>query len=204
MSKFKSIIFYIVSFTWGIIMSLIGLLACLGLLITGHKPHKFHERLYFQVGKSWGGVDLGPFFITDSSPTLHVKQHESGHGFQNCWWGPLMPFVVCLPSAIRYWLRECKTKKGKIIYSTIISLIFLIIGAGCFVPGIIFDILWLIIIGGLILIYFIFIFSWLFFSELPQYGDKGNYSKENKYVDYDSAWFEGQASSLGAKIYPKE
>ena len=34
--------------------------------------------------------------------------HECGHGIQNCIWGPLMIFVVCIPSATRYWYREFK------------------------------------------------------------------------------------------------
>lgn len=34
--------------------------------------------------------------------------HEAGHGLQNIVWGFLFPFVVCIPSAIRYWYRELK------------------------------------------------------------------------------------------------
>lgn len=204
MSKFKIFLFYTASFTWGIIMSLIGCFACLGLLITGHKPQKFHDRIYFQVGEHWGGVELGCFFLTDKHTSLSIKQHESGHGFQNCWWGPLMPFVVCLPSAIRYWLRECNTKRGKIIYSLILNLILLGLILGCLIPGWIFTIIPLIIIGNLIALYFVCIFSWLFFVELPKYGEKGDYGKDDKYVDYDSIWFEGQATRLGKKYYPED
>lgn len=204
MSKGKVVLFYIASFTWGIIMTLIGCFAFLGLLISGHKPHKFHDRVYFQVGKNWGGVELGCFFITDTNTTLHIKQHESGHGFQNCWLGPLMPFVVCLPSAIRYWLREFKTKKGKVIYSLLLLLVILIISLGFLVPGWLFALIPLIVIGNLIVLYFICLLSWLLFIELPQYGPKGNFDKDGKYIDYDSIWFENQASKLGAKIYPED
>ena len=40
--------------------------------------------------------------------------HESGHGIQNLLFGPLMPFVVSIPSAIRYWYREYLMKVKKI------------------------------------------------------------------------------------------
>lgn len=204
MSKSKVILFYIASFTWGILMSAIGGIVVLALLITGHKPQRFHDRIYFQVGGNWGGAEIGCFFIVGNPTSLHIKQHESGHGFQNCWWGPLMPFVVCIPSAIRYWLRECKTKKIKYIYSSILSLILLILGVGLIIPGCIFTLIPLIVVGNLIVLYFICIFSWLFFIELPKYGDSGNVGKDGKYVEYDSIWFEGQATRLGAKVYPED
>lgn len=56
---------------------------------------------------------MGPFFVTDSTPTLHTKQHESGHGIQNIMFGPLMPFIVSIPSCIRYWYREYLVRSGK-------------------------------------------------------------------------------------------
>lgn len=46
MKTIKLILFYLASFTWGAVMSVIGLLAGLALTIAGHKPHVFHGRLY--------------------------------------------------------------------------------------------------------------------------------------------------------------
>lgn len=100
---FKRLGFYILSFTWGFIMSFIGLfpivvLACM------KRIKVFHGRLYGIVGKGWGGVELGCFFLCgEDCQTEHIMAHECGHGIQNIIWGPLMPFVVCIPSAIRYW-----------------------------------------------------------------------------------------------------
>ena len=110
----KKILYWIVSLTWGGLMTFIGLIVALVLLVTGHKPYRFGYTFYFKVGKSWGGLELGGLFITDSNPSLHTLCHEHGHGLQNLWWGPLFPFVIGIPSAIRYWYREIKYyKKGK-------------------------------------------------------------------------------------------
>ena len=40
MKKFKIILFYVLSFTWGIIMSLIGAIVFLVLMCIGYKPKK--------------------------------------------------------------------------------------------------------------------------------------------------------------------
>ena len=101
----KRILFYIISFTWGGIMTAIGLVVLLVTLPFG-KFGIYHGRIYKCIGKNWGGVELGCFFLCDNSADEYILAHESGHGLQNCLWGPLMPFVICIPSAIRYWYRE--------------------------------------------------------------------------------------------------
>lgn len=98
-------LFYFLSFTWGLLMTLIGCTAALVLIIMGYKPKKWGYCYYFEVGQNWGGVELGIFFITSKNPTTHTKNHEHGHAIQNCWFGMLMPFIVSIPSAARYWYR---------------------------------------------------------------------------------------------------
>lgn len=111
MSKFK---FYLLSFTWGLPMTIIGLIVALALIIAGKKPEKYGYCLHFKVGNNWGGVSFGIVFITDKTPSEHTKMHEVGHSIQGCYWGLLMPFVIGLPSTIRYWYRELKYyRKGK-------------------------------------------------------------------------------------------
>lgn len=102
----KKIVYWFLSLTWGLPMTLIGLIIALALLITGHKPHKFGYTFYFKVGKSWGGLNLGAIFITDSTPSEHTLCHEHGHGLQNCVFGVLFPFLIGIPSVVRYWYRE--------------------------------------------------------------------------------------------------
>ena len=106
--------FYTLNLTWGIIMTAIGALVAVALLVTKHKPHVHCGCVYFEVGKpGWGGMELGLFFLCSPTASMHTKKHEVGHAVQNCKWGPAMPFVICLPSAIRWWYRKLKyTDKG--------------------------------------------------------------------------------------------
>lgn len=196
MKTIKIILFYIISFTWGILMTLFGCLCALGLLITGHKPKLFHQNIYFEVGTGWGGFEAGCFFFCCKDHDLHLMQHESGHGLQNLVLGPLMLFIVSIPSCIRYWLRECKTLKSKHIFSAIISICLIGLSLITLLINISLNSLLMIIIGSLLLIYCVIIFNWLTFKELPQYTVEFQ-------PDYDDIWFEGNASKLGAKVYPK-
>lgn len=105
-------LYYFLSCTWGIIMTLIGATVALALLVTGHKPIKNGGQIMFKVGKNWGGVSLGLVVLTSCPDSLSVTNHEFGHSFQNCWWGPLFPFVIAIPSVIRYWHRELQYRRG--------------------------------------------------------------------------------------------
>ena len=111
MNKFK---FYLLSFTWGLPMTLIGCVAAFVLRSLGYKPTKYGYCYHFEIGQRWGGINLGFFIITDDTPSEHTKAHEHGHAYQNCYWGFLFPFAVAIPSAVRYWYRELKyNRKGQ-------------------------------------------------------------------------------------------
>ena len=112
--RYNKTLFHLLSFTWGILTTLCGCIVALAMLAIGHKPHKFCDHIYFKVGKKpWGGLELGwIFFLTDCRPTEYLKRHEVGHSLQACIFGPLMPFVVSLPSIIRYWYREIRSRRG--------------------------------------------------------------------------------------------
>lgn len=109
----KKSLFYLLSFTWGLPMTLIGIIVGTILTIAGKKSEKWGACRYFKVGKNWGGVELGLIFVTDETPTKHTKNHEHGHAIQNCYFGFLMPFIVCIPSAVRYWYRKYREYIGK-------------------------------------------------------------------------------------------
>lgn len=106
-------LFYLLSFTWGLPMTLIGCVVGAILRAKGHKPKKWGYCYYFEVGENWGGVNFGPIFITNKNSTDHTKSHEHGHAFHNCRFGIFMPFVVSIPSAIRYWYMTISVKMGK-------------------------------------------------------------------------------------------
>lgn len=91
---------------------MIGFIVALVLLCAGKRPKRWGDCFYFEVGENWGGLELGIFFIANKGAGSHIKNHEHGHAVQNCWWGVLMPFVICIPSATRYWYREIRTRRG--------------------------------------------------------------------------------------------
>ena len=109
----KKKLFYILSWTWGLPMSLIGLCASGVMKAMGIKPKKYGWCQHYEYSKGWGGVNFGPIFITSAGASEHTKNHEHGHALQNCIWGPLMPFVIAIPSAVRYWTRVSQQKQGK-------------------------------------------------------------------------------------------
>lgn len=113
--KKQKFIFYFLSFTWGIVLTLAGLIVAGVLLLAGKKPKKHGWCWYFEVGgRRWGGLNLGLIFLTGPYPLESTKDHEFGHAIQNCMYGPLMLFLVTIPSAIRYWYRELRYhRRGK-------------------------------------------------------------------------------------------
>lgn len=111
------VIFYIVSFTWGLLASLIGIIIMIPFLFTG-KVRVFCNRLYGVFPKCFGsgwGFEMGCFFFT-SNDTEHcwsLLRHEMGHGIQNTLFGPFNLFIITIPSIIRFWIYVIKDKKGK-------------------------------------------------------------------------------------------
>ena len=100
-------LFHILSLTWGLPMTLIGAAVALIMLAKGHKPKRWRGCVYFTTGGSWGGISLGLFILT-SKDNEGTKSHELGHSIQNVRYGPLMPFIVGIPSAARYLYREIR------------------------------------------------------------------------------------------------
>lgn len=97
--------FYLLSFTWGLIMTLCGLIVSIALITTGHKPQKWGWSWYFEVGDGGCGFSCGPFFFVSKGATDSLKNHECGHGIQNAILGPMM-VVLTLASMTRFWYRE--------------------------------------------------------------------------------------------------
>lgn len=99
----NSTLFYLISFTWGLPMTLIGCIVAMALKAMGYKPKRYGYCWHFEVGENWGGINLGVVFITSKNPSTHTKNHEHGHALQNCYWGFMFPFVIGIPSLVRCW-----------------------------------------------------------------------------------------------------
>ena len=110
-AKIPAPIFYFLTFTWGLPFTVLGLIAAFALRIRGYKPKKHGYCYYFEVGKGWGGINLGLFFIVNEGSTAAIRSHEHGHAVQSCYLGPLMLIIVALPSLIRSRYRVYLTEK---------------------------------------------------------------------------------------------
>lgn len=191
----QTILYWVISWTWGLPMTLIGAIGGLLCMVMRHRPCHYKQAIYFQAfGKNWGGMEAGCFFFVDENTTKHTCQHEWGHSLQNLVLGPFMPFVVCLPSASRYWLRNFSTQKGKKIYSIVLTVVLLTIVGGLFLWAYLAVSTVLFIISYVLMVYVIALGFWLLVIETPRY-------KDGKNPAYDFVWFEGMATKLGEKYY---
>lgn len=186
-------LFYLLSLTWGIIMTSVGLLAALVLLITGHKPKRFHHTIYFEVGRGWGGISLGPIILVSKNSSLHTKQHEAGHGIQNALLGPLFPLIVALPSAARYWIYNFNSTTEKKGFVAVLGCVSVLLSAVAITVGAVWALWTLSAILGAIAFYVMFLVCWLWFDEIPRHIEST--------PPYDSIWFEGNATKTGKKYF---
>lgn len=99
--------------TWGIPLTLVGYGARLILRCMGKKGEKAGFARVYTVGKGWGGLSLGTtIIVAQDSRSTSIVAHELGHGIQNAMFGVLTPFLVSIPSAIRYHYRNYLYNKG--------------------------------------------------------------------------------------------
>ena len=115
MNKFVKVLwgigFWLVSLTWGALMTIPGL------IITGFciiflkgKLHRNGFSYIVEIGGNWGGLDLGAVALCGNYYPgdwyEHTRRHEFGHAVQQLIFGPLQVFIVGIPSAIRYWYQR--------------------------------------------------------------------------------------------------
>ena len=104
--RINSPVFYLLSLTWGLPMTLAGAVVVGIAALFGKRVRRFGPCFYAEIGVNWGGVELGMFFVKDAAPSDRIRLHEAGHSVQNIRFGFLMPFIVSIPSALRYWYRR--------------------------------------------------------------------------------------------------
>ena len=110
--------FKLVSWTWGLPLTLLGYLVAVVLKAMGYEPREWGGATYFVVGEGWGGVSFGPVIVICSDyDTDYVKNHEFGHSIQNYYFGPFAPLLVNIPSFLRAAYRELLVMSGNKEYS---------------------------------------------------------------------------------------
>ena len=92
--KMKRYVYYILSYTWGLPLTFIGLFLGAVLLVLGYKPKRWLYGHYFEVGEDWGGFNAGPIFFCCRNNMKSLKNHEFGHSLQNCVFGIFTIFII--------------------------------------------------------------------------------------------------------------
>ena len=104
-------VYYLLQFTWGLPMNILGVIVAICLLISGKRPIKYGWNYCFGLNVNFG-MEMGIFFIAPVHASAYLKNHEHGHAIQNIYFGPFSVGMVSIPSALRFWIRELKTKIG--------------------------------------------------------------------------------------------
>ena len=104
-TKKDIILFYVLSFTWGIIWTLVGLFTLLFIVLFMDKKVEMSViagriAVRFKNG-SFGGASLGIIYLVGRNAGKHTHRHELGHTLQSIWWGPLFIPIIAIPSAVR-------------------------------------------------------------------------------------------------------
>ena len=102
--------FYVLQWTWGILMNIAGLVGLVIGLCFKKKPERFGRDILIPTTGYWG-LSLG-MFVFANPIYKDMLCHEHGHSFQNAVFGPFMILLVGIPSVIRFWYREAVYKWG--------------------------------------------------------------------------------------------
>lgn len=108
------LILFVVNITWNIVMFTIGFVVGFFLWIFGIDYRFKKGFIIFNIGRRWGGLSLGCIVIRDRTSTTDVDYHEIGHIHQAIL-GILYPFLVAIPSAIRYWYWTLKYLRHNLV-----------------------------------------------------------------------------------------
>ena len=94
--------YYLLQLTWGLLENLIGFMV---FFIFIKEPHKCEGKvIQTTLPYSCGSFSLGMFVFLEKYSSSRLVAHEIGHSYQNIIFGPLKPFLVSIPSVIRFWL----------------------------------------------------------------------------------------------------
>ena len=121
-SKLQSVLFYLIQWTWGLPVNIVGGIAyliCTKILKCPHSKFGFSNIVYLPW-KS-GGLSMGLFiFVRDEKEKkewlYNVRIHEYGHTWQCLLLGPLYYIVVAIPSAVWCNFFEGYRKKNNVSY----------------------------------------------------------------------------------------
>lgn len=101
-NKLKITLFWLLSLTWGLALTLLGFIFLLiNLLTLSITDVKIVEgRIVFRSRLMFGGICLGGFIFVSKDAGIGIVYHEIGHSVQNILWGLLFLPVIGIPSIV--------------------------------------------------------------------------------------------------------
>lgn len=117
----KTFLFYLVQWTWGLPVNLVGFIIYLICKLLGRKSEKFGYSWITYLPWNQGGLSMGLFiFMKGDHPsemwTYNTRIHEYGHTWQCLLLGPLYYIVIAIPSAVWCNFFEGYRKKNNVSY----------------------------------------------------------------------------------------
>lgn len=189
MKVLKGIAYWLLSCTWGIIMTVIGLITALVMLCIGKKPHKNGYGMYFVLKNNMGSIALGPVAVV-SSENDHTLCHEYGHSWQNAFLGPFFIILCAFPSLLRCLLVNLWENVNKVYAYLLIfgvfSCLFLLVSIALCVAY-----------EYVIYIVFICVSGYCVALSLFLCGQRKLFTVDG--IIYDAFWVEGWATKIGIK-----
>ena len=118
----QDILFYIIQWTWGLPVNIVGGIAYFVCAVIFKRPHqKFGKANIVYLPWNAGGLSMGLFiFVKDGNAkpewTYNTRIHEYGHTWQCLLLGPLYYIVIALPSVIWCNCFASYRKKNNVSY----------------------------------------------------------------------------------------
>ena len=114
----RRILFYLLQFTWGLPVNIVGLLVFL-CCRKRFRSETFCNSIVTYLPGDRGGLSLGIFIFLNTQDVCRLRIHEYGHTVQCLFLGPLYWIVVMLPSAIWYHFFVGYRKKRGVPYDAL-------------------------------------------------------------------------------------
>lgn len=117
-SGWRRMLFFLLQFTWGLSINILGLLVFL-CCRKRFRSEPFCNSIVTYLPGDRGGLSLGIFIFLSARDIHCLHAHEYGHTIQCLFLGPLYWIIVMLPSALWYHFFRAYRAKRRIPYDAL-------------------------------------------------------------------------------------
>ena len=101
--------YYFLQWSWGLLENIVGFIVFL--VMIKNKHFKYKKCIATMMSDKYGGSFSLGMFIFVSETNVNTMNHEYGHTIQNNMFGILKPFIVSIPSVVRFWWKSLVSHK---------------------------------------------------------------------------------------------